>query len=1809
MRFTQAATDFYKNVRKKAEATGAIPKPKPKPKPKTQRNVAEFELDGEKFVIEWDGVGDDADVARVVNGVKAQVAGGANVGAKFGASQIPTPKPQPKTEPKTWAQNAAESVGKKLVETGILGKPPTAPATGKRTERDLWEFASIKLAEDRQRYEQTNGPTPEADLVPYTFNVNGKPKTIKIPFWQVPELNAYKGGAIPSERERNQRRLAETVQRATDITESVKSAVTDNPITNTLGKLETGAMGIIAPGSENAYKNVVGDKGVVGHLAGMIAGALNVPVEVATEMAVITNPGVSHEQAVRATANILLQGGTLDAVFEKALKRGLSKRSAAIIEANSGITPPVPKTGTKAALPREVPPMRVAEPTQMPGFTGTTRRSVLEPKVPSVLDEVLAPSAAKPAVEPMPAPVGMAETSPVRGSVGETVPKTESGIFDSATWFKDREARVNASRKAGNTHLDAIPAFADNMRGIPVQNVHDANVKGRVLTVDNEGRVFVEWLDEHSQQVEMASPMQIGTGKKKRQAMVSWLGPRDLQDYIAGTAKPFDAPTVSPKPAPSTPSAPTSARYGTNYGTPQPGQGQRVGYPRSVLDEALGEPTPKPGANRAKEPWEMTADEYATATGAPVKPDTAGMGVLATQDALDNWRVAMQIYNDKTPSHQTLVQDAIRARKPVPQENLSPDLAELQAAIQKIDNGDLSDTWLHATVADNATSIMERGLEPRVGPFTGQMYGEHKVRNRVYLGTPRSVDNVESALLWQVGNKLGKWSNEVTLDDVREHGALAIVAKGDGKNASVRSGGKGIGVEPGDYITSQTVPVVKILTGDELIDAMRALKRGETRYTPKISESSTVATMTSLQNTPAKPPTSPVETPKPAAATVEPPAQTVTPTAAVAESATTPTTPTSARQATGLANVVQDAEADAGMIASSPRATGTKRGEAQAKGKAAVESGEIDPETLAAEIASGKRTFKDETEVGALMEGKRRLLQQADDIGKKIDEAHARGEDATDLIAQREAVRTRLNTLIENVQVGKGKWSDVGRSLQEGTTIDEGNFENVLAEFRRNKPDGKVSKREEDAIKDLVDQHNATKEQLAKVESELAQLKAAEGAQVIARKGTVGRRTVTQIRAERDLVAASISKSIREAIGGPIGFGGGGLENLFEVVPQLARDLRKLIELYIEEFKVGKLDSEFYVGAKQVIRDALADVPDEVLDDLKVDLKNLSDDEVNRIFGGIYDVKQSRTKSDVQARIAELKKQAELLAKIEGAKEGEVLKAGTPPPQASPTVRDLRAQLNELLKGLGADPSQQAVRTRLQNILDDLNKQSQGKYRNIKDNKTRVSPPDIQRIREQIASVRRDMRLEDTLADLEEQLATGNYKTPNKREIALTKQQIIMRDAVNEKRKIIRRKIAEASRGPFEKAMGVIDGAFSTLREGVATGDISFSGIQGSLALLTDTKAWANGTRASLKSYGSMGYDEIVKLIKSDADFDKIARTGVDLPAITSESEELFQNSVLQRVPVLGKGVKAAQRSYDGGATMTRYMMAKSHVALAESLNGGPLSDAAMKQIGGAVNSMSGRASSKLGKAVRTADFGRGIFAPSYWISLFEAGYRPLTTAIDVGAKTGDWGPAKVYARKTARMYAGGVAVLGTTKLVLESQTEWKVEIDPRSSLFGKAYKIKNGKVASVDLLPPQLSQAIKTLSMQAFGKKDLAGDVDTSAYGRTAWIGQLIEGKAAPGPKMFLSARDSMHVTNEKGTDAKPEDYPFGKNTDPRTGEGLKNLGLGSIPLTAQSAKEMIETDALSPLEKWLLAPLVVFGRGPSVYPLGKTAKKKLGL
>lgn len=151
-------------------------------------------------------------------------------------------------------------------------------------------------------------------------------------------------------------------------------------------------------------------------------------------------------------------------------------------------------------------------------------------------------------------PAGSAQENPAAPDLG----KGDVKPFDSAqgpgegepsAFHREYDARVRASKAAGNTHLDELDPSVEGMRGKSIYSVHDPKVTGKVRTVDNRGNVYVDWSDQYSVDKEMAQAT-------KENGKIFWrssLGPTDLKDYVVG--KPEAAPakpekSSPPKPAP-----------------------------------------------------------------------------------------------------------------------------------------------------------------------------------------------------------------------------------------------------------------------------------------------------------------------------------------------------------------------------------------------------------------------------------------------------------------------------------------------------------------------------------------------------------------------------------------------------------------------------------------------------------------------------------------------------------------------------------------------------------------------------------------------------------------------------------------------------------------------------------------------------------------------------------------------------------------------------------------------------------------------------------------------------------------------------------------------------------------------------------------------------------------------------------------------------------------------------------------------------------------------------------------------------------
>lgn len=204
--------------------------------------------------------------------------------------------------------------------------------------------------------------------------------------------------------------------------------------------------------------------------------------------------------------------------------------------------------------------------------------------------------------------------------------------------------------------------------------------------------------------------------------------------------------------------------------------------------------------------------------------------------------------------------------------------------------------------------------------------------------------------------------------------------------------------------------------------------------------------------------------------------------------------PAGAEDATGLANQVQAREAENGILNDIEATKGKSADEWQSEGKAHLdEHPNYDYEALARRVSDGEEELTGQ-KVGILLEGKRRLMIEVN----KAAEALSGSPGDRRLTRAYEDAKARLQTYAEHVQSGKGRWSDVGRALQAGTTLDEGNFAAVLAEAERS---GKVGTKMQAQLKDLSSQVAERDARIAEKEAELARLRAERAVRGAAKDG------------------------------------------------------------------------------------------------------------------------------------------------------------------------------------------------------------------------------------------------------------------------------------------------------------------------------------------------------------------------------------------------------------------------------------------------------------------------------------------------------------------------------------------------------------------------------------------------------------------------------------------------------------------------------------------------------------------------------------
>ncbi len=424
---------------------------------------------------------------------------------------------------------------------------------------------------------------------------------------------------------------------------------------------------------------------------------------------------------------------------------------------------------------------------------------------------------------------------------------------------------------------------------------------------------------------------------------------------------------------------------------------------------------------------------------------------------------------------------------------------------------------------------------------------------------------------------------------------------------------------------------------------------------------------------------------------------------------------------------------------------------------------------------------------------------------------------------------------------------------------------------------------------------------------------------------------------------------------------------------------------------------------------------------------------------------QAKLRKVETERLRLMKQQANYLAKLEDAAEGKL----TPPKPGigktttvvatteeikalKRTVSDLRAKLSDTIM-------ESRRLEKAQEILDKLRDQLINQYREVKRAPRKPIPSEaLKSIREKIAEVKKELRLRDSIADLEEQIRTDQFKTPKKVE-AKPLPENIERQLIEQKR--LKRRVADYLRNK-EKTRGqkIISETVNTIKTLQATADISATLRQGLVESVAHPgiagRAQVKALKAMFNTYTAEQIDMSIRqhpnhLIRERAGL-QLTEVGADL---LSKREEMFGSNVLRKISGLKHVVEASERH------MTTYLNLLRVGVFDKFVEAYPnATTAELRAYADALNKITGRgdlgraAGGKIGAALNVT-----LFAPKFTASRFQA---PWTIKKY-------WSMPRVrnqIAKDFAKTIAAGAGILALAKLA-----GYAVNIDdPRNPDWGK---------------------------------------------------------------------------------------------------------------------------------------------------------------
>ena len=373
----------------------------------------------------------------------------------------------------------------------------------------------------------------------------------------------------------------------------------------------------------------------------------------------------------------------------------------------------------------------------------------------------------------------------------------------------------------------------------------------------------------------------------------------------------------------------------------------------------------------------------------------------------------------------------------------------------------------------------------------------------------------------------------------------------------------------------------------------------------------------------------------------------------------------------------------------------------------------------------------------------------------------------------------------------------------------------------------------------------------------------------------------------------------------------------------------------------------------------------------------------------------------------------------------------------------------------------------------------------------------------------------------------------------------------------------------FQKVGEAIQQLANIPRSVMSSFDLSFGGRQGAFAAPKFRKEFWNSWKAQFKMFGSeKAYKETMENVTKNPLFELARESKVsftDVGRIMSQREERFMSQWAEKIPIIGKGIRASGRAYTGFANKFRMDIFSSMVKNAERLGLNPKKNLDLtKQIADFVNDATGRGRLPGGLERSATMLNAFFFSPRLISSrlnlLVPAKYIMTEPFI-----------RKEYLKTLFTFTGTAMTILGLSKLAGA-----EVGLDPRSADF---LKMKIGDTR-IDIMAG--FQQYTRLAGQL-----LSGEIVSSTTGKIMTLGEgyrplsrldilerFIEYKEAP---IFSFLTGLMKGQDFEG---KPISVP-------------KEVGIRFVPMALQDIYDIAKEDPdLLPL-----SALGVFGVGLQTY------------